>query len=120
MKSKPSRSLRLIELIISIFGNKFTLSPLQNSQPFYIIYTQGIAYFQRLVLIHWMIIGKLIKHLGASLTVPIYPLTPEHTYRDTFPMLEAFYRDVLKKCPDRKILSCSDLAGAAPCGQPRH
>ena len=89
----------------------FTLSSLKNRQLIHIIYTHGGAYFQGLHFIHWLIIHQLIQYLGATVTVPIYPLTPEHSYRDAFPMLKAIYQEVLEKSPGQAIILCGDSAG---------
>ena len=89
----------------------FTLSPLQNQQPIHIIYTHGGAYTQPLVIIHWFIIQELIRNLGATVTVPIYPLAPEYTHRDAFPFLKRVYQKVLDDFPAHKIVLCGDSAG---------
>ncbi len=49
--------------------------------------------------------------VGASVTVPIYPLAPEHTYRAAFPELETVYRNVLRDHADEAIVLCGDSAG---------
>ena len=155
MKSKPSLSMRLVELVLKIPGNSFnaagflkllpklenrpypspapipgnfrrfvniqeyeledrqvfTISPIQDQQPIHIIYTHGGAYTLPLVIIHWFIIQELIKQLGATVTVPIYPLAPEFTYRDAFPFLKNVYQHVLGDYPAYKMVLCGDSAG---------
>lgn len=89
----------------------FTIAPRHGKPSVQIIYTHGGAYINALQWIHWEIIRKLVERVGAQVTVPIYPLAPEHTYRDAFPLLEDLYRTVLHNHPDHKIVLCGDSAG---------
>lgn len=91
----------------------FTIAPRhgKGKASIQVIYTHGGAYFGALQWIHWSIIRQLVERVGAQVTVPIYPLAPEHTYRDAFPMLEGVYRKVLNETPNEKIVLCGDSAG---------
>lgn len=109
----PGNFRRFAEIQESKLGNRqvFTITPIRDQQPIHIIYTHGGAYTQPLVTIHWFIIQELIKKLGAAVTVPIYPLAPEFTYRDAFPFLKDVYHQVLSHDPAQKIVLCGDSAG---------
>ena len=89
----------------------FTIAPRHGKPSIQVIYTHGGAYINALQWIHWSIIQQLVERVGAQVTVPIYPLAPEHTYRDAFPMLEGVYRKVLHETPNDKIVLCGDSAG---------
>lgn len=89
----------------------FTIAPLHKKPSMQVIYTHGGAYINALQWIHWSIIQQLVERVGAQVTVPIYPLAPEHTYRDALPMLEKVYRKVLNETPNDKIVFCGDSAG---------
>lgn len=89
----------------------FTLSPRQNKQPVHLIYLHGGAYVYTLSFAHWLIIQELIHQIGCSMTVPIYPLAPEHTYQRAFSLVEEVYRGVLQAAPDEKIILSGDSAG---------
>ena len=89
----------------------YVLLPSAESSQFTIIYTHGGAYVAALISAHWDIIGKLIERVGARVIVPIYPLAPEHNYRETFPLLEEVYRSALRDRPDDRIALCGDSAG---------
>ncbi|WP_185736039.1 alpha/beta hydrolase [Burkholderia cepacia] len=70
-----------------------TLRPKQDRKPIHLLYLHGGAYVRPLVKPHWNIIGDLIRRTGASVTVPLYALAPEHQAEETFPkMLELFER----------------------------
>lgn len=89
----------------------YTLTPKEGASGWHIIYTHGGAFVKPLQSAHWDIIERLVRETGATVTVPIYPLAPEHTYAETFPFLEQVYRNVLQgKSPDRVVL-CGDSAG---------
>jgi acetyl esterase/lipase len=76
-----------------------------------VLYTHGGAFVHSLQTVHWDIIGKLVQHMGARVTVPLYPLAPEHNYRETFPLLEAVYRRVLTDAGGQPVILCGDSAG---------
>lgn len=89
----------------------YTISPLQDTASVHVIYTYGGAYVNPLRREHWKIISKLIETVNARVTVPIYPLAPEHSYKETFQELEDVYRRVLNNHDDQKIVLCGDSAG---------
>lgn len=77
----------------------------------HIIYTHGGAFVNPLQKAHWDIVECLLRATGATVTVPIYPLAPEHTYSQAFEFLEAVYRDVLESVSPGRIVLCGDSAG---------
>lgn len=89
----------------------FRLSPHKNRQPIHIIFLHGGAYVYPLSFMHWLVIQELIQHLGCTVTVPTYPLAPEHTYRQAFPQIEEVYQQVRQKYPHDQIVLCGDSAG---------
>jgi monoterpene epsilon-lactone hydrolase len=90
----------------------YILSPRQDGKPIHVIYLHGGAYVYPLSFTHWLVIQEILKHTGASFTVPTYPLAPEHTYHETFPLLDEVYRQILQEHPDDQIVLCGDSAGA--------
>jgi acetyl esterase/lipase len=53
-----------------------------------ILYLHGGGYVLDLILVfRWPAIAKLANALRRSVIVPIYPLAPEHSYREVFPFL---------------------------------
>ncbi|MEO6654545.1 MAG: alpha/beta hydrolase [Pyrinomonadaceae bacterium] len=88
-----------------------TLTPKLKLSGLHIIYTHGGTYINQLIDPHWDIIEQLIEHTGAVVTVPIYPLAPEHTYKETYSMLDEVYRNVIALTPASKVILCGDSAG---------
>lgn len=89
----------------------YTLTPKTGKRSAHIIYTHGGAYINALRSEHWDMIRKLIEKTGATVTVPIYPLAPEHTYKDAYAFLENVYRSVIVVTPADHIILCGDSAG---------
>ena len=99
----------------------FTFTPRTAPSDWHIVYTHGGAYMNALLPAHWAIVGELLRVTGASVTVPLYPLTPEHTYRTTYDLLETVYRDLLTRVPaDRIILAGDSAGGGLALGQALH
>jgi epsilon-lactone hydrolase len=95
-----------------IAGNTvYILVPNERGSSRHIIYTHGGAFVNPLQKAHWDIIESLIAATGATVTVPIYPLAPEHQYLETFRFLEQVYRDVLTKTAAQRVVLCGDSAG---------
>jgi acetyl esterase/lipase len=95
----------------TILGNPvYTLHPKSEKKNVHIIYTHGGAYVLPLQRLHWDIIHQLVLS-GASVTVPVYGLAPEHSYQKTFAEMETVYRDLLDSDGDAKIILCGDSAG---------
>jgi acetyl esterase/lipase len=85
-----------------------TATPKQGRRPLHIIYTHGGSFVNELMGAHWDIVAALVRATGATVTVPQYPLAPEHTHGAAFAMLEAVYRARVGGDP---IVLCGDSAG---------
>ncbi len=90
-----------------------TVRPLLGSTRSHIIYTHGGIYINELARPHWWIIAELTKRTGAAVTVPLYRLAPESTYREAFPYLVSVYRDVLRTANPGDVTLMGDSAGGA-------
>lgn len=77
-----------------------------------ILYMHGGAYLFEISKFHWHLIAELAERLGFGVTVPIYPLAPEHTFEAIFRPVEALHRSLLAEMPARDIVFMGDSAGA--------
>jgi acetyl esterase/lipase len=59
----------------------------------------------------WPIIARLANSLRRSITVPMYPLAPEHTYRDVVPLMLDVYRRVLESHDAESVAFMGESAG---------
>lgn len=89
----------------------FTATPRSSATGWNIIYTHGGGLVNPLLRAHWNIVAELVRTTGASVTVPIYPLAPEHQHAEAFAFLERVYCSLLERIPSSRLLLCGDSAG---------
>ncbi|WP_081288207.1 alpha/beta hydrolase fold domain-containing protein [Mycobacterium asiaticum] len=78
----------------------------------HLVYLHGGAYVLDLLPhFHWPAIAKLATLLHRTITVPIYPIAPEHTYREVFPFLLQLYRRLLDERDPNSLAFMGDSAG---------
>ncbi|WP_172831622.1 alpha/beta hydrolase fold domain-containing protein [Mycobacterium asiaticum] len=78
----------------------------------HLIYLHGGAYVLDLLPhFHWPAIAKLATMLNRTITVPIYPIAPEHNYRQVFPFLLQLYRRTLATRDASSVAFMGDSAG---------
>jgi acetyl esterase/lipase len=78
----------------------------------HLLFLHGGAYVMDLLpYFHWPAIAKLATALRRTVTVPIYPIAPEHTYREVFPFLLQVYRRELETRDPNSIAFMGDSAG---------
>jgi monoterpene epsilon-lactone hydrolase len=78
----------------------------------HIVYLHGGAYVLDFIpSLHWPAIAKLANLLGRTVTVPIYPLAPEHSYREVFGFLLSVYRRILNQNEPKTVAVIGDSAG---------
>ncbi len=98
-----------------------TLRPRSGASTRHIIYTHGGTYINELVSPHWWIIAALIKATGATVTVPLYRLAPEHTFREAYDYLASVYQLVLRTTrADDVVLAGDSAGGGLAVGQALH
>ncbi|APH72626.1 esterase [Aquibium oceanicum] len=77
----------------------------------HIVYFHGGAYCFEITSYHWKLIADIAERTGARVTVPIYPLAPEHDFHDMFRMAMATYRSVLGQSRASDVVFMGDSAG---------
>lgn len=60
-----------------------------------IIYLHGGAYINEIMIPHVAFCDKIAKKTNATVFAPIYPLAPNHTYEETYRIVEELYRFAL-------------------------
>jgi epsilon-lactone hydrolase len=86
-----------------------TLEPKRDATGTNVIYLHGGAYIAPLGKPHWRIIGDLLRRTNATITVPLYPLAPEHTAAEVFPALRTLYDTV--QADGAPVVLAGDSAG---------
>lgn len=86
-----------------------TLTPTRRRGTWHLLYLHGGAYVGATLNAHWDIIGSLIDATGARVTLPCYPLAPEHDYRPATAMVDQVYDQMAGK--GERIAVVGDSAG---------
>jgi len=90
-----------------------TITPKGGVQPGtpHILYLHGGGYVMDVAALHWNAILPLCEELGASVTVPIYPLAPEHKAREVLAAMRALYGELVQRHPATSLTVMGDSAG---------
>ncbi len=95
-----------------IDGHKvYEIEPKAGASKHHIFYLHGGGYAFQIVIVHWAMIKKLIKATGASATVPLYPLAPEHDWSQSYPVVMQAYERAVAKYGAENITIMGDSAG---------
>ena len=76
-----------------------------------ILYMHGGAYVFQITSYHWGLIAEMAERLGFGVTVPVYPIAPEHDFHDMFGMVGDVYRRMLEDTDAEDIVFMGDSAG---------
>lgn len=77
----------------------------------HILYLHGGGYVFDIVSQHWDFIGRLVDALGCAVTVPIYPLAPEHSHREVFAAMVPLWQALQLRYPGADLTVMGDSAG---------
>jgi len=76
-------------------GNRvYTLSS-SDAPEYLVLYLHGGAYINDASAYHWKLCDRLARELDAEVVFPIYPLTPNHTWEETFELITAVYESMI-------------------------
>jgi acetyl esterase/lipase len=75
------------------------------------VYLHGGAYTSDITKQHWAMVGALADE-GVQIEVPLYGLTPQHTYREAYPLVIEVYGQMLERLPAAAVTLAGDSAGA--------
>ncbi|MHA6251843.1 alpha/beta hydrolase fold domain-containing protein [Oceanobacillus sp. CAU 1775] len=90
----------------------YELRPFTKTSNKFIYYTHGGAYVHRISKYHWNFLGKLMQELNCVIIIPLYPLAPEHTYKDTIKFTLELYELQLQTIDkSSEIILMGDSAG---------
>jgi acetyl esterase/lipase len=91
----------------------YIISPKKGGNPEKtLLFLHGGGMIMETQLIHWIVISRLTKALGATLWVPAYPLAP-HGFKEITEMLFRVYGKMLEEHPGSEFSILGDSAGAA-------
>ena len=92
----------------------YTVTPKggSNTGAPHILYLHGGGYIMDIAAAHWGFIMRLCTALGASATVPLYPLAPEHKADEILPKMQELYGDIAAEYGALNMTVMGDSAGA--------
>jgi acetyl esterase/lipase len=76
-----------------------------------VIYMHGGAYVDEITIPHIIFCDKIAKKTNSTVYAPLYPLAPNHTYKETYPIVEELYESVLKTGKPITIMGDSSGGG---------
>lgn len=79
----------------------FTVTPKGRMAQRQILYLHGGGFVMSITQPHWEFVGKIADLLDATVTVPTYPLAPEHSIDDTLAMVMPLYERLVSPYPGR-------------------
>lgn len=77
----------------------------------HLFYLHGGGYVMDVAAVHWDTVCRLCAMLGASATVPLYPLAPEHKAADVLAAMRTLYGEVADQYGANRITVMGDSAG---------
>ena len=92
-----------------MFGCQMVLFNDVDDSERFVIYLHGGIYVNEIMLPHISFCDKLAKKVNACVYAPIYPLAPNHTYEETYEIVDNLYRHLLTF--DKPITIMGDSAG---------
>ena len=90
-----------------------TLTPKGGHEPGapHLLYLHGGGYVMDIADVHWDTVARLCEGLGASATVPLYPLAPESKAETTLGHMVSLYRELGERYGTGNITVMGDSAG---------
>ena len=89
----------------------YLVRPRRGGTPWHLLYLHGGGFVSELFGVHWDIVLQLLRHTGATISIPIYPLAPEHDHRAGNAYVEAVYRELITRYPPSRTVLVGDSAG---------
>ena len=93
----------------NLFGCQMILFNESTTTERIILYLHGGAYVNEMANLHIIFCDKLAKKVNATVFAPIYPLAPNHTYEETYNIVENLYNLILKF--NKPVIIMGDSAG---------
>ena len=90
-----------------------TIEPRGGARPGapHLFYLHGGGYVMDIAAVHWDTVADLCERLGASATVPIYPLAPENKAPEVLAAMHSLYLELAARHGAQNITVMGDSAG---------
>lgn len=116
-RARPPRWLRAVTDVERdrVDGHDcWTLHPPRGATPaLHVLHLHGGGFVEQPAAHHWWFARWLVARLGAAVTLPMYPLAPDHDHRSIWPMARHGYERFLAPQPaDRRVVLGDSCGGA--------
>ena len=105
----PKRRYQSQVRSMQMFGCQMIVFDGSESTQNVVIYLHGGAYVSEITLLHIAFCDKVANKANATVIAPIYPLTPNHTYDETYEIVEKLYKSLLES--EKPVTVMGDSAG---------
>lgn len=75
------------------------------------LYAHGGGFIEPLNKIQFRFLKKIVAKTDVKVYLPLYPLIPNHNYKDTFPLIVNLYLKIRNENKNKKIILGGDSAG---------
>ncbi|OOM78525.1 monoterpene epsilon-lactone hydrolase [Clostridium puniceum] len=89
----------------------YVMKPLGKTSEKHILYFHGGGYVYEINSIHWNFLAKLSRALNCTITIPIYPLLPNHEGKEIFNMIMPIYEKIISEVKVKDMVIMGDSAG---------
>lgn len=95
-----------------MLGHKVvTLHPKAGPAPWHMIYFHGGGFVRPMFKVHWPLLAAMVTRCGISVTVPLYPVVPEASYKAQDDLADAAWADLSARHDPSRIILNGDSAG---------
>ncbi|MGV9678695.1 alpha/beta hydrolase fold domain-containing protein [Nocardia sp. NPDC003482] len=91
----------------------YTIRPRGQRGSRHVLYLHGGAYVHQIQRDHWKFLSRLVNRAGCTVTVPLYPLAPDHHCDDTIAMIVATHEAAFADTAPAEAVLMGDSAGGA-------
>ncbi len=88
-----------------------TLHPKTGAGEWHMLYFHGGGFVLPMFKEHWPLVGAMVDRLGCSVSIPLYPVVPEHPYSAADAQANAAFATLAAKHDPAKIILNGDSAG---------
>jgi acetyl esterase/lipase len=89
----------------------YVMEPLNSGKTKHILYLHGGGYVYEITSLQWNFLQKLAEASHCTITIPIYPLAPEHKCEEVFDMLIPLYKQIISKVKPEEVVVIGDSSG---------
>ncbi|MEO1731509.1 MAG: alpha/beta hydrolase [Pseudomonadota bacterium] len=88
-----------------------TLHPKSGPGEWHMLYFHGGGFVLPMFKVHWPLVAAMVDRLGCSISVPLYPVVPEHPYSKADDQADAAFAKLVESHDPAKIILNGDSAG---------